>query len=1039
MRQSRFFATCLAAAFAFAAPSARAASVNLTANDFLGNSFEWAGNWSDGKPPAPGNDYSVGALVFTSRYSYPSTPRTFRGDSLTIGNGVSLGYFALIQQGTQTVNNLRLDNGCVTSWASEEGRSFSTLAGNVTLLAGGGRIEPGHVTPEPKRTITVDAVIQGSGSLSIGPGITYLRKTNSHSGGTLVMNDAELVVKSQGGLGTGNVTIQSGGHLTLEPVPKNAHMSPSATLVVQSPAAAGTVNLNFEGAAKIAALSLSGTVVQAGTWGSPASGAPLQSAIFTGSGKLMVGTLPLVTLTQHDHMTALSFKGSGYWSDALPPSSTKDYASYGYHIATPYAHPWTEETFQGNSLRLANGSILALLQEGKVTIDNLILDNALISNWSWSYLATLAGHITLVAPGGAVLETIAGRTLNLESTLVGDGPLVAASGTSILTGRNRHTGGTTLQTGATLIAQSDGALGLGAVTMQTGSQLILEDSANNAYIAEDAPLILAPGMASGSVNLNFEGTNPIGSLSFDSGATFAAPGTWGAPGSGADHTSSVFTGPGMLDAGHANSVVNSLGDEFTFQWKDNFTAENIHRWWSPPDPAVTDNRYELGNLVMPAFIDGGNTYFSWLKGNQAYKFGRYEARIYHETPPGIVSAFFTVKPSRTSTGAPLDWNEIDIMEQMDCSEDPNNPNPTPQENLHWGSEGATPGSIKYSSAHRNDPLADGWHTWTLDWTPNYIAIYVDGSLLVNKLCDNVNNGTAKTLFDQYIMFGPWIAVPDRYTTGTEMAVDKVSYYPLKMDSRPAGRYDLASAGITRVNNADGITEGVISGLANNRWVTYKNVDLTAFKNVSVEVACAVSTATIQIRKNSSSGTLLGTIPVPNTGSITGDGNFALTGASIASSGTSDVCLLFKNDCGSLRNVHFFGSQPTSTSRRTFINAWNYTSATSGVSKSDEDFVHVYASGTSGNIVYNNFDFSQMASVTLEMAGTSAGAQISLRKGSATAAPFAVVTLPQNHAAYGFKLLTGTVSGSLTGTSSLYVTFPNGYHGQLRSLRIQRTP
>jgi len=64
----------------------------------------------------------------------------------------------------------------------------------------------------------------------------------------------------------------------------------------------------------------------------------------------------------------------------------------------------------------------------------------------------------------------------------------------------------------------------------------------NTYLANGADVYLSTGS---TFNLNFVGTDTIRSLFFDNVAQ--AIGTWGAPGSGATNTNSLFSGTGLLN------------------------------------------------------------------------------------------------------------------------------------------------------------------------------------------------------------------------------------------------------------------------------------------------------------------------------------------------------------------------------------------------------------------------------------------------------------------------------------------------------------
>jgi hypothetical protein len=109
---------------------------------------------------------------------------------------------------------------------------------------------------------------------------------------------------------------------------------------------------------------------------------------------------------------------------------------------------------------------------------------------------------------------------------------------------NTFSGGTVVGSGV-LDVQKSGGLGTGDVLVSSGATLKLELGTGNNYISDSGKLLLAVG--SPVVELAFTGVpDTIFALSFDGGATFVQSGIWGSPTSGAQFTSSVFTGTGTV-------------------------------------------------------------------------------------------------------------------------------------------------------------------------------------------------------------------------------------------------------------------------------------------------------------------------------------------------------------------------------------------------------------------------------------------------------------------------------------------------------------
>ncbi len=155
---------------------------------------------------------------------------------------------------------------------------------------------------------------------------------------------------------------------------------------------------------------------------------------------------------------------------------------------------------------------------------------------------------TSLGAGTSTITNFGTGGLTLSGVVSGAGAslAIAGAGTTTLDGAsaNTYAGGTTVS--GNLVVRKDGGLGGGNVTVNSGGTLRLENGAGNNYIAGGASLLLSG--ATPSVTLNFSGApNTITALSFDGGATFKAAGTWGAPGSGAQHTDARFSGTGMLN------------------------------------------------------------------------------------------------------------------------------------------------------------------------------------------------------------------------------------------------------------------------------------------------------------------------------------------------------------------------------------------------------------------------------------------------------------------------------------------------------------
>lgn len=116
----------------------------------------------------------------------------------------------------------------------------------------------------------------------------------------------------------------------------------------------------------------------------------------------------------------------------------------------------------------------------------------------------------------------------------------AGVGTQTLAGAGTYSGGTLVSAG-TLVVAATGVLGSGDVTVSDNAVLTLQTALG---LGDTADLILN---SLSIVNLDFVGSDTIGMLSFDGGATFASIGTWGSLTSSAMWKSELFTGDGLIN------------------------------------------------------------------------------------------------------------------------------------------------------------------------------------------------------------------------------------------------------------------------------------------------------------------------------------------------------------------------------------------------------------------------------------------------------------------------------------------------------------
>ena len=106
-------------------------------------------------------------------------------------------------------------------------------------------------------------------------------------------------------------------------------------------------------------------------------------------------------------------------------------------------------------------------------------------------------------------------------------------------------GGTTVAANAFLIAQADGTLGAGNLSV-TGGKLTLQTGVTNNYIADTATVSFNTGLAASAINLNYTGSDTVGAISLNGGTSFLSAGTYNATALNNAYGSNAFTGNGSF-------------------------------------------------------------------------------------------------------------------------------------------------------------------------------------------------------------------------------------------------------------------------------------------------------------------------------------------------------------------------------------------------------------------------------------------------------------------------------------------------------------
>ncbi|WP_079320404.1 ThuA domain-containing protein [Microbispora sp. GKU 823] len=230
----------------------------------------------------------------------------------------------------------------------------------------------------------------------------------------------------------------------------------------------------------------------------------------------------------------------------------------------------------------------------------------------------------------------------------------------------------------------------------------------------------------------------------------------------------------------------------------------------------------------------------------------------------------------------------------------------------------------------------------------------------------------------------------------------------------------------------GTTVGFID---NGDWVGYASVGTAGATGFTARVSSAGAGGTIQVRSGSPTGTLLGSVTVPVTGSWD---TFTTVSTTLTGSASGPLYLVFTGGSGSLFDVDTFS---LTTSATTTVEGEAYTSQ-SGVQPAD----HAGASGgrTVGYInngdwaAYSGVSTSGLKSFGARVSSAGSGGTIQVRSGSATGTLLGSVNVPVTGSWDTFRTVSGTLTGSASGPLYLVFTGSGGnYLFDLDSFTVTR--
>lgn len=283
--------------------------------------------------------------------------------------------------------------------------------------------------------------------------------------------------------------------------------------------------------------------------------------------------------------------------------------------------------------------------------------------------------------------------------------------------------------------------------------------------------------------------------------------------------------------------------------------------------------------------DGGE-----YRTTEFYGYGLYEVRMKPAKNVGTVSSFFTY--TGPTDGKP--WDEIDIeflgkdTTKLQCN---------------YFTNGI--GDHEYIINLGFDASAD-YHTYAFDWQANSIKWYVDG-VLKHTATSNIPSNPGKIMLNLWPGTGvdSWLGAYNG-ATPVKAYYDWVKFTPgtTSTPTNPTNAQDF-KLNAWQYNGSSGITkwEGGVGGFDAGDWIRFDNVNLsTGYNAFAVSYATTLS-GSFEIRMDSPTGTLIGTVSYPSSGDW---GTYKWNGTQLASkpSGKHHIYIVGKSGATNLKEFWF---------------------------------------------------------------------------------------------------------------------------------------
>jgi hypothetical protein len=231
-----------------------------------------------------------------------------------------------------------------------------------------------------------------------------------------------------------------------------------------------------------------------------------------------------------------------------------------------------------------------------------------------------------------------------------------------------------------------------------------------------------------------------------------------------------------------------------------------------------------------------------------------------------------------------------------------------------------------------------------------------------------------------------------------------------------------------LNGVDVLNNNVISSCDTNDYIKFTGVDLgKGYAQITASVATTVAGGQVEVRIGSTTGTLLGTLTLSNTGGLTTFTNQIAT-LSTLYTGINDIYIVFKNGTA-IGNFDWFQFDSTSSAGLNYatriIPATSYSSM-NGISNSG---TNIGSTDNNDWVCYNNIDFNNSYTVFSVNIATPTGYQgknLEVRLDSTTGTLLGTLTTQATGSDFTTYKEQSIPITSATGVHNLYVVFKGGY-------------